>query len=112
LNLGWSCREGNTVYKASRCKSGRSYLAPVYTYTHAYGKAIIGGFIYRGSKCASVLGGRYVGGDEVSGKIFLSSAGGLVTAGQLNGVSSFGEDDAHELWAVTFNGGLFSMSAA
>jgi glucose/arabinose dehydrogenase len=111
LNLGWSCREGNTVYNASRCKSGRSYFAPVYTYTHSYGRAIIGGFIYRGSRFASVLAGRYVGGDEVSGKIFYSSGGGLVTAGQLDGVASFGEDDSHELWAVTFNGGLFQMSA-
>ena len=112
LNLGWSCREGNTVLNASRCKSGRSYFAPVYTYDHAYGRAIIGGFIYRGSRFASVLGGRYVGGDEVSGRIFYSSGGGLVTAGQLDGVTSFGEDDSRELWAVTFNGGLFQMSAA
>jgi len=112
LNLGWSCREGNTVYNASRCKAGRSYFAPVYTYTHAYGQAIIGGFIYRGSRFASALGGRYVGGDEVTGKIFYSSGGGLVTAGQLDAVTSFGEDDSHELWAVTFNGGLFQMSAA
>jgi len=84
----------------------------VFTYTHAYGQAIIGGFIYRGSRFASVLGGRYVGGDEVSGKIFYSSGGGLVTAGSLPNVTSFGEDDAHELWAVTIEGGLFQMSAA
>jgi glucose/arabinose dehydrogenase len=112
LNLGWSCHEGNTVFNASRCQAGQKYLAPVFTYTHAYGQAIIGGFIYRGSRFASVLGGRYVGGDEVSGKIFYSSGGGLVTAGSLPNVTSFGEDDAHELWAVTIEGGLFQMSAA
>jgi glucose/arabinose dehydrogenase len=112
LNLGWSCHEGNTVFNASRCIPGQSYFAPVFTYTHAYGQAIIGGFIYRGSRFASALGGRYVGGDEVSGKIFYSSGGGLVTAGSLPGVTSFGEDDAHELWAVTVNGGLFQMSAS
>jgi glucose/arabinose dehydrogenase len=112
LNLGWSCREGNTVFNASRCKAGRSYYAPIYTYTHSYGQAIIGGFIYRGSKFASTLGGRYVGGDEVSGKIFYSSGGGLVTAGSLSSVTSFGQDDSHELWAVTLDGGLFQMSAS
>jgi glucose/arabinose dehydrogenase len=111
LNLGWSCREGNTVFNASRCLAGQSYFAPVFTYTHDFGKAIIGGFIYRGSRFASVLGGRYVGGDEVSGRIFYSSGGGLVTAGSLPNVTSFGEDDAHELWAVTIDGGLFQMSA-
>ena len=112
LNLGWSCREGNTVYNASRCTAGRSYFPPVFTYDHDYGKSIIGGFIYRGSRFASVLGGRYVGGDFVSGKVFYSSGRSLVTAGQLPNVTSFGEDDAHELWAVTFDGGLFQMSAA
>ena len=112
LNLGWSCREGNTVYNASRCRSGRSYSAPVYTYTHAYGNSITGGFIYRGSRFASMLGGRYVGGDFGSGKVFYSAGGGLVTAGQLAGVTSFGEDDSHELWAVTLDGGLYRMSAA
>jgi glucose/arabinose dehydrogenase len=112
LNLGWSCREGNTVYNASRCKSGRSYFAPVYTYTHAYGNSITGGFIYRGSRFASLLGGRYVGGDFGSGKVFYSAGGGLVTAGQLASVTSFGEDDSHELWAVTLDGGLYQMSAA
>jgi glucose/arabinose dehydrogenase len=111
LNLGWSCHEGNTVFNASRCQAGQSYFAPVFTYTHDFGKAIIGGFIYRGSRFASVLGGRYVGGDEVSGKIFYSSGGALVTAGSLPNVTSFGEDDAHELWAVTIDGGLFQMSA-
>ena len=85
---------------------------PVHTYTHAYGNAITGGFIYRGSRFASLLGGRYVGGDFGSGKIFFSSGGGLVTAGQLNNVTSFGEDDGHELWAVTIDGGLYQMSAA
>jgi glucose/arabinose dehydrogenase len=112
LNLGWSCREGNTVFNASRCRAGQSYFAPVFTYTHDYGKAIIGGFVYRGARFASVLGGRYVGGDEVSGKIFYSSGAGLVTAGSLPGVTSFGQDDAHELWAVTIDGSLFQMSAA
>jgi glucose/arabinose dehydrogenase len=112
LNLGWSCREGNTVFNAARCKAGRSYFEPVFTYTHDFGKSITGGFIYRGSKFASVLGGRYVAGDFVSGKVFYSSGGRLVTAGALPSVTSFGEDDSHELWAVTIDGGLFQMSAA
>jgi glucose/arabinose dehydrogenase len=112
LNLGWSCREGNTVYNADRCKDGRKYVEPVFTYAQDYGKSIIGGFIYRGSRFGSVLGGSYVGGDFVSGKVFYSSGGNLVTAGQLPSVTSFGEDDAHELWAVTIDGGLFQMSAA
>jgi glucose/arabinose dehydrogenase len=112
LNLGWSCHEGNTVYNADRCKAGGHYFAPVFTYNHDYGESITGGFVYRGSKFASTLGGRYVAGDFVSGKVFYSAGGRLVTAGELPNVTSFGEDDARELWAVTIDGALWQMSAA
>jgi hypothetical protein len=32
--------------------------------------------------------------------------------GTLDGISSFGEDDGHELWVVTLAGGLYEMTAA
>lgn len=112
LNLGWSCREGNRVYDASRCRSGARYHAPTFTYGHGYGESIIGGFVYRGSRFRGRLGGRYVGGDFVSGRVFFSAGGRLVTGGRLPNVTSFGEDDAHELWAVTIGGGLYRMSAS
>jgi glucose/arabinose dehydrogenase len=112
LNLGWSCREGNRVYNASRCRSTRHYHPPVWTYTHSYGNSVTGGFIYRGSRFQSLLGGRYIGGDFGSGRIFYSSGTRLVTAGSLPGVTSFGEDQGRELWAVTIGGGLYQMSAS
>jgi hypothetical protein len=97
---------------AGTCAFPAAPAAPVYTYIHAYGNSITGGFIHRGSRFALLLGGRYVGGDFGSGKVFYSAGGGLVTAGQLAGVTSFGEDDSHELWAMTLDGGLYRMSAA
>ncbi len=112
LNLGWSCREGDRVYDASRCRPGANYHAPKFTYNHSYGQSITGGFIYRGARWHEQLGGRYVGGDFVSGKIFYSSHGRLVTAGKLANVTSFGENDRHELWAVTYGGGLYRMSVS
>lgn len=112
LNLGWSCREGDRAYAPSRCAPGTRFHQPSFTYDHSYGHSITGGFIYRGSRYAALLGGHYVGGDYGSGKVFVSSAGRLVTAGSLPGVTSFGEDAARELWAVTIDGGLWQMSAA
>ena len=115
---GAGSTSGGPAARATRSTTPRaaspvaSYFAPVYTYTHAYGNSITGGFIYRGSRFASLLGGRYVGGDFGSRQGLLLLGGGLVTAGQLAGVTSFGEDDSHELWAVTFDGGLYQMSAA
>jgi glucose/arabinose dehydrogenase len=113
LNLGWSCMEGPMVYNAARCQSGVTYLEPEWTYGHDYGQALIGGFIYRGTQFADQLAGRYVGGDEVSGRVFVAGSPlGIETVGQLDGVTSFGEDDNHELWAVTFGGGLYQLSAS
>jgi glucose/arabinose dehydrogenase len=112
LNLGWSCREGNTVFNAARCRPGARLTPPVFSYDHSYGQAITGGFVYRGARFRSLLGGRYIGGDFGSGKVFHSSPNGLVTAGRLPGVTSFGEDGSRELWAVTIDGGLFAMAAS
>ena len=112
LNLGWSCREGNRVFNAARCDPNARYTEPVFTYDHSVGNSITGGFVYRGSQFRSVLGGRYVVGDFGSGRVFHSSPGGLVNAGSLPGVTSFGEGAGRELWAVTIDGTLWRMTGA
>lgn len=112
LDLGWSCREGPAVFNAARCRPGVTLTPPVFSYGRSFGQTITGGFVYRGSKFRSVLGGRYVGADFGSGRVFHSAPSGLVTAGNLAGVTSFGEGAGRELWAVTFDGGLFAMSAS
>lgn len=112
LNLGWSCREGDRVFNASRCRPGVRYTAPVFAYDHSVGAAVIGGFVYRGSRFRSVLGGRFVAGDNVSGRVFESTPTGLATVGSLPNVTAFGEGAGRELWAVTFDGGLWAMTSA
>jgi glucose/arabinose dehydrogenase len=112
-NLGWSCREGFEVYDSSRCRDGASYLDPVAVYGRGYGTSVTGGFVYRGSRYASLLGGRYVAGDFGSGRVFyLEGSHRRETGGSLPGVTSFGEDDGRELWAVTFDGRLHEMRAS
>ena len=110
-NLGWSCREGRLVYRASRCRAGVAYVRPVHVYPRSYGRSVTGGFVYRGSTYKGILNGRYIGGDFGSGRIFYSTRSGLRTGGSLPGVTSFGEGGTRELWAVTINGGLYRMSA-
>jgi glucose/arabinose dehydrogenase len=110
-NLGWSCYEARLFYNSSRCRSGVTYTFPRWAYSHSYGEAVIGGFIYRGSRYAGLLGGSYIGGDEVSGKVFRGTPSGIHTVGSLPGVSSFGQTDGREIWAVTVNGGLYRMVA-
>jgi glucose/arabinose dehydrogenase len=111
-NLGWSCREGPAEYNASRCSAAATYLEPVWTYGRDYGTTVTGGFVYRGTRYAGQLAGSYVGADFGSGHVFVGGGTGLTTVGELGGITSFGEDDGHELWAVTYDGGLFEMTAA
>jgi glucose/arabinose dehydrogenase len=111
-NLGWSCREGLAEYDASRCSETTNYLEPEWTYGRDYGSTVTGGFVYRGSRYAGALAGTYVGADFGSGRVFVGADTGLETVGNLDGITSFGEDDGHELWAVTFDGGLYELSAA
>ncbi len=84
-NLGWSCREGRLVYDSSRCRSGTTYT--------------------------SFLGGHYIGGDFGSGRIFYTTGSVIRTAGSLPNVTSFGEGNTREIWAVTIDGGLYRMAA-
>jgi len=111
-NLGWSCREGLAVYDGARCRESQTYLEPEWTYGRDYGTTVTGGFVYRGSRYAGVLAGTFLGADFGSGRVFVGGAAGLETVGSLEGITSFGEDDGHELWAVTLAGGLYELSAS
>ena len=111
-NMGWSCKEGFSTFDADRCRDDADYRDPVAVYGRDYGSSITGGFVYRGSRFADVLGGHYVAGDFGSGRVFHHDGVQLVTAGSLPGVTSFGEDGNDELWAVTYGGGLYRMEAS
>jgi len=110
-NMGWSCKEAFSTYDASRCRSGATYHDPVAAYGRDYGSSITGGFVYRGERFADLLGGHYVAGDFGSGRVFHLDGSEALTAGRLPGVTSFGEDGSNELWAVTYDGGLYRMGA-
>jgi glucose/arabinose dehydrogenase len=111
-NLGWSCHEGTTTYDESRCSTSATYLEPEWTYGRDYGATVVGGFVYRGQEYDDLLGGTYVFGDFVSGRVFVGGVTGVVTSGRLDSVTSFGADDDRELWAVSLDGGLYELAAA
>lgn len=112
LNLGWSCLEATTTYDGSRCRGSASYLEPEWSYGRDYGGTVIGGFVYRGARFAGQLGGTYFGGDFLSGRVFTGTSTGITTVGRLDNLTSFGEDDHREIWAVTIDGGLYEMRAS
>jgi uncharacterized repeat protein (TIGR03806 family) len=63
LNFQWNYCEGNL----GQMKSPYIGISrgPVLDYPHTDGRAVIGGYVYRGKKFTSDLGGKYVFGDNV-----------------------------------------------
>ncbi len=113
-NLGWSCYEGSQVYNRAACTAVKRTL-PLVHYGRAAGGSITGGYVYAGRRYDAIMRNLYVFGDFNSGRVWvyafrgaLKSQGLLFRPGQL---TSFGEDFAGEIWAVTIDGRLWSMSA-
>ncbi|MFL5779072.1 MAG: PQQ-dependent sugar dehydrogenase [Chloroflexota bacterium] len=125
-NYGWNVLEGRACYKPSSGCSTSGKTMPLTTYAHAVtgddNCSITGGFVYRGS-ADPVLQGGYIYGDFCSGRIFLISATatapatGVVawssTATPHLAISSFGEDEAGELYVCDrASGAIYRIRAA
>jgi glucose/arabinose dehydrogenase len=109
-NYGWSYMEGFHPYKGSP-PPGITLTAPVTEYSHAEGGcAIVGGYVYRGTTVPQ-LKGVYLFGDNCSGIVWTlarTSAGwqkALLLRTGLS-ISSFGEDQAGELYVLDLAGGV------
>jgi glucose/arabinose dehydrogenase len=107
LNFGWPCREGQHDFPDGPagviCPA--PLTEPVLEYEHVGGNcSVTGGYVYRGNKLP--LTGDYLFGDWCSRRIWIGSeaAGSWSvlewegTAGQLNSLSSFGQDENCELY--------------
>jgi glucose/arabinose dehydrogenase len=113
VNFGWSCREGAHDYDFTGDCLTATLTDPIAEYGRAEGQAVSGGFVYRGSAYPA-LQGRYFYADYVQGKIWsLVKTGSdpdtwslpeLELDTSLN-ISSFGEDEAGELYVVDLAGG-------
>lgn len=117
LDFGWRIMEGDTCYNATTC-TRHGLTLPVYTYSHSFGCAVVGGYVYRGTTYPA-LKGAYLFSDDCSGRIWgmdaatalrgPTSAKVLLESG-LN-VSSFGQDDAGELYICDLGGKLYHVTA-
>ncbi len=109
-NYGWPRFEGNHAYLNVALAAGTTHTPPVFEYDHGEGIAVIGGYVYRGSRFASLFG-RYLYTDYGSGTIWSLDGNGqnnttLTTAAN---PTSFGEDDSGELYVVGQNGRLYEL---
>ncbi len=114
-NYGWRIMEGTACYDPPNCDP-TGLVLPVTEYTHSGGDcAVTGGFVYRGLSYAG-LEGIYFYGDYCTGRIrgLRRTAAGwesrvLLDAGFA--ISSFGEDEAGELYLLDYGGGVLYQVA-
>ncbi len=106
-NYGWRVFEGNncTGLGPASCTPTTPYTFPITEYGHTGGRcSITGGYVYRGARAALPFGS-YVFADFCTGEIFLFNAGGQSTLlDTTRSISSFGEDEAGEIYVVGLGG--------
>ncbi|HMG35225.1 MAG TPA: PQQ-dependent sugar dehydrogenase [Blastocatellia bacterium] len=112
-NYGWRVLEGFhcTNIDPTLCSAG-SFSPPILEYGHTGGRcSITGGYVYRGSLGSLPLGS-YVFGDFCTGEIFLSdgTTQSLLLDTTLS-ISSFGEDEAGELYVVGLGGQVYRIAS-
>jgi glucose/arabinose dehydrogenase len=124
-NYGWPILEGRACYRPATGCSSTGTRPPLVVYGHSASAvtncSVTGGFVYRGS-AYPVLSGVYVYGDFCSGRIWGVAAGAHTpatatllrspTAGPRLAISSFGEDEAGELYVCDRAGGrIYQITA-
>lgn len=119
-NFGWSVREGAHCNPPGTPSCSTSGLTdPILEYPHTIGCSVIGGYRYRGTG-QPALQGHYFYADYCTGMIwkaapFGSASGPWWSAEALDtaeNVSSFGEDEAGELYVVGLGGSIFRLLQA
>jgi glucose/arabinose dehydrogenase len=112
-NYGWDVYEGSQRYESKSPGPGK-LVFPVAEYSHSNGCSVTGGYVYRGSNAA--LRGRYIYGDYCSGIVWSltiqeGKARGLRRERfRVEGLTSFGEDAAGELYAVSHGGTIYRLT--
>ncbi|HXV65548.1 MAG TPA: PQQ-dependent sugar dehydrogenase [Vicinamibacteria bacterium] len=111
-NYGWRRMEGAHCFDPQSGCGEEGFVLPILEYSHAEGCSVTGGFRYRGSQIPELFG-HYVFGDFCSGRIWSATVdeGGLWTRSELLStslsISSFGEDEAGELYVVDLGGAVY-----
>jgi len=124
VNYGWRVLEGRACFRPATGCSTAGKQPPLVVYSHAAATvgncSITGGFVYRGA-AYPVLTGVYLFGDFCSGRIWgvSSRAYTPATATLLRSatvsprlaISSFGQDEAGELYVCDLNGAIYRITA-
>lgn len=121
-NYGWRRMEGRHCFLPKTDCDGSGIRSPILEYGHEGGRcSITGGYVYRGPS-QPLLKGMYLFGDYCSGEIFGARVDPEVrpNSGQHPHVllrsglriSSFGEDEAGEVYVVDHGGGIYRVESS
>lgn len=114
VNFGWNYREGAHSYSGIEVPPGLTLVDPVAEYDHSLGISVTGGYVYRG-KSLPEWSGVYLYGDYGSGLIWglFQDQNGIWQNRVLfqtgTSITSFGEDEAGEIYFVSYDGSLYRL---
>jgi len=113
-NFGWDCYEGNLDFELTGCAARTSYVFPIFDYVRTDGRAVTGGFVYRGNLYPNMVG-HYIFADYTSGNFWdlvrngqgqwISQKHGALTGNP----STFGEDVNGELYVADLDGVIYRV---
>jgi glucose/arabinose dehydrogenase len=114
-NFGWNIMEGLHCYPENSTCDRTGITLPVYEYpTRMDGCAIVGGYVYRGKQFPA-MNGKYFFSDNCNPTIWSLARGAdgkwartvaVAPADTSIGVSSFGEDEAGEIYVTGLSSGV------
>ena len=113
---GWSRCEGRHYFDAAgsgtTCPATTGTVAPVIEYSHSFGCAVSGGYVYRGPSLR--LRGTYFYGDSCASALWYATAGAAQTNWSPSGIQNtgltvgapygYGEDEYGNLYIAQSNG--------
>lgn len=117
-NYGWRVREGNHCTRGVNKNCGdEGFVSPIHEYGRGEGISVTGGHVYRGKNIPGLCGA-YIFGDFGTGLIWglRGNAKGSDSHRRINdsglNLSSFGQDEDFELYAVDHDGRLLRLAPA
>ena len=118
FNYGWDYREGTLQGPSAPPSPPIAFTDPVFDYPRDVGHSITGGYVYHGP--AAGLQGAYFFADFVTGRLLtLRMVNGVaedaidrtaqVVGADLQQISSFGTDNAGNLYVVSLTGAIYRL---
>ncbi|NJK79081.1 MAG: PQQ-dependent sugar dehydrogenase [Chloroflexaceae bacterium] len=111
-NYGWRCKEGSNDFNMSDDCANLQLVDPVVEYPHDVSCSVTGGYVYRGP-AFPLMQGVYIYGDYCSGYVWGLRRNSeqnwenilLLETGFFGSLSSFGEDEAGNLYIANLANG-------